>query len=133
MYPVLHGCPSALNVNAFASRSRLRILECMQQGISNPGEIARKLKRHRSTIEKHLRVLLRADMMEKVPSLTKHFACRHIYLGSRTAQFFYDQPYDTEQTGLLISAKSCLWKNGFAAIFGNAYLGCRDEKTSHAE
>lgn len=58
-------------LKAFASRSRLQILECIQQGISNPGEIARKLNRHRSTIEKHLRVLLAAGIVEKVPSLTR--------------------------------------------------------------
>ena len=58
-------------LKALASKSRLQILECIQRGVSNPGEIARKLKRHRSTIEKHLRVLLKADIVEKVPSLTK--------------------------------------------------------------
>jgi len=45
-------------LNALANRSRLQILECMQKGISNPGEMATELKRHRSTIE-------------KVPSLTR--------------------------------------------------------------
>jgi predicted transcriptional regulator len=34
-------------------------------------EIAKKLDRHRSTVEKHLRVLLKAGIVEKVPSLTK--------------------------------------------------------------
>ena len=58
-------------LKAFASKSRLQILECIQRGFSNPGEIARKLKRHRSTVEKHLRVLLAAKIVEKVPSLSK--------------------------------------------------------------
>lgn len=58
-------------LNALANRSRLQILECMQKGISNPGEMATELKRHRSTIEKHLRVLLTAEVIEKVPSLTR--------------------------------------------------------------
>lgn len=58
-------------LKALASRSRLRILECIQKGVSNPGEIARELGRHRSTIEKHLRVLLAAGIVEKVPSLSK--------------------------------------------------------------
>ena len=58
-------------LRALGSKSRLQILECIQKGISNPGEISRKLKRHRSSIEKHLRVLLAADIVEKVPSLTK--------------------------------------------------------------
>lgn len=33
--------------------------------------MARKLNRHRSTVEKHLRVLLAARIVEKVPSLSK--------------------------------------------------------------
>lgn len=57
-------------LKALASGSRLQILECIQKGISNPGEIARRLRRHRSTVEKHLRVLLAADIVKKVPSLT---------------------------------------------------------------
>jgi len=58
-------------LKALADKSRLQILECIQKGVSNPGEIAKKMKRHRSTIEKHLRVLLAASIVEKVPSLTK--------------------------------------------------------------
>jgi len=58
-------------LRALASKSRLQILECIQRRVSNPGEIARRLKRHRSTIEKHLRVLLVAGIVEKVPSLRK--------------------------------------------------------------
>jgi DNA-binding transcriptional ArsR family regulator len=58
-------------LKALAGKSRLQILECIQKGVSNPGEIAKKMKRHRSTIEKHLRVLLAASIVEKVPSLTK--------------------------------------------------------------
>jgi len=58
-------------LKALADKSRLQILECIQNGVSNPGEIAKKLKRHRSAIEKHLRVLLVAQIIEKVPSLTK--------------------------------------------------------------
>jgi DNA-binding transcriptional ArsR family regulator len=58
-------------LKALANKSRLQILACIQKGTSNPGEIAKKLKRHRSTIEKHLRVLLAANIAEKVPSLTK--------------------------------------------------------------
>jgi DNA-binding transcriptional ArsR family regulator len=58
-------------LKALASKSRLQILDCLRQGISNPGEIARKLRRHRSTIEKHLRVLLSVEIIKKVPSLTK--------------------------------------------------------------
>jgi len=41
-------------LKALADKSRLQILECIQNGVSNPGEMAKKLNRHRSTIEKHL-------------------------------------------------------------------------------
>ena len=58
-------------LKALADRSRLQILECIQKGVANPGDIAKKLDRHRSTIEKHLRVLLKAGIVEKVPSLTE--------------------------------------------------------------
>lgn len=58
-------------LKAFADVGRLQILECIQKGISNPGEISRELNRHRSTVEKHLRVLRKAGVVEKVPSLTE--------------------------------------------------------------
>ena len=46
--------------NALVDRSHLQILECIQRDVSNPGDLARKLDRHRSTVEKHLRVLPKA-------------------------------------------------------------------------
>ena len=58
-------------LKAFADEGRLQILEYAQKGISNPGEISDELNRHRSTVEKHLRVLLKAAIVEKVPSLTE--------------------------------------------------------------
>lgn len=58
-------------LKALADTSRLQILACIQSGIGNPKEIAHKLDRHRSTVEKHLRVLLAANLVEKTPSLTK--------------------------------------------------------------
>jgi DNA-binding transcriptional ArsR family regulator len=57
-------------LKALGDKSRLQILECIQDETSNPGKIALNLHRHRSTIEKHLRVLLRAGIVEKTPSLT---------------------------------------------------------------
>jgi DNA-binding transcriptional ArsR family regulator len=57
-------------LKALGDKSRLQIVECIQRGISNPGKMARSLDRHRSTIEKHLRILLKAGIVEKVPSLT---------------------------------------------------------------
>lgn len=58
-------------LNALASKTRLQVLELIREGTSNPGDMARKLNRHRSTIEKHLRVLLSAGIVEKMPSLSK--------------------------------------------------------------
>jgi len=66
-------------LKALGDRSRLEILECIQKNVSNPGEIAKKLNKHRSTVEKHLRVLLKAGIVEKVPSLTEggHLSIRY--------------------------------------------------------
>jgi DNA-binding transcriptional ArsR family regulator len=73
-------------LKALADTSRLQILECIENGVSNPGEIARKLDRHRSTVEKHLRVLLKAGIVEKVPSLTEagHLSIRYRIRGEAT-------------------------------------------------
>jgi len=66
-------------LKAFADKSRLQILEYIQAGISRLGEMSRKLDRHRSTIEKHLNILLAAKIVEKVPSLTErgHLSVRY--------------------------------------------------------
>nr|MDO8133409.1 helix-turn-helix domain-containing protein [Candidatus Njordarchaeum guaymaensis] len=58
-------------LRSLASKSRLQILECIQHDVSNPGDISKELKRHRSTIEKHLRVLSAGGIVEEVPSLSK--------------------------------------------------------------
>jgi DNA-binding transcriptional ArsR family regulator len=58
-------------LKALADKSRLQILDCVKAGVTNPGEISKKLDRHRSTIEKHLRILLKARIVEKVPSLNR--------------------------------------------------------------
>jgi IS30 family transposase len=47
--------------------SRLRTLNCIDSEISNPDEIAKKLGRHRSTIEKHLRLPLAQTSLKKFP------------------------------------------------------------------
>ena len=66
-------------LKAVGDRSRLQILECIRNGNDNPGQMARNLHRHRSTIEKHLRVLLQAGLVEKTPSLTDqgHLSIRY--------------------------------------------------------
>jgi len=76
--------PTETVLRALASKARLEILECIQKGMSNPGEIAGKLCRHRSTIEKHLRVLLTAKVVKKVPSLTNdnHLTIRYNLQGN---------------------------------------------------
>lgn len=58
-------------LRSLASKSRLQILECIQHDVSNPGDISKESKRHRSTIEKHLRVLSAGGIVEEVPSLSK--------------------------------------------------------------
>jgi DNA-binding transcriptional ArsR family regulator len=76
--------PTETVLKALASKARLEILECIQKGMSNPGEMAGKLSRHRSTIEKHLRVLLTAKIVKKVPSLTNdnHLTIRYNLRGN---------------------------------------------------
>jgi len=66
-------------LKAVGDRSRLQILECIQKKIDNPEQMARNLHRHRSTIEKHLHVLLQAGIVEKTPSLTDrgHLSIRY--------------------------------------------------------
>lgn len=58
-------------LKALADKSRLQILDYIRNGIVNPGDISKKLGRHRSTVEKHLRVLLKAGIVKKVPSLAR--------------------------------------------------------------
>lgn len=64
---------------ALGSDSRLQILYCIEEGVTNPGEIAHKLDRPRSTVEKHLRVLLRAGLVEKIPDLSPKGQLRVTY------------------------------------------------------
>ena len=57
--------------SALASSKRLEILDAISSGFANPGEIAEKLNLHRSSIEKHLHILVVAGIIEKEPSLNK--------------------------------------------------------------
>lgn len=59
-------------LKALGSKPRLQILECIQRGISRADEIARRLKRHRSTIDQHLNVLSAAKIVKKVSSLGRN-------------------------------------------------------------
>lgn len=65
--------------NALGNKRRLKILERIENGISNPGEIAKNMKISRSTVEKHLRVLKKANIIEKVPGLSSKGNLRVYY------------------------------------------------------
>lgn len=56
---------------AFGSEPRLQILGVIERGIKNPGKIGRELTMPRSTVEKHLRILLKAGIVRKVPVLNE--------------------------------------------------------------
>ncbi|MBN2335213.1 winged helix-turn-helix transcriptional regulator [Candidatus Bathyarchaeota archaeon] len=64
----------ANNIEAFkamGSESRQLILGAIERGVKNPGRIGRELGMPRSTVEKHLRILLKADLVSKVPVLNE--------------------------------------------------------------
>jgi len=58
-------------MKAFASSTRLGIIDCIQLGITNPRDIAITIDKHRSTIENHLRILLEADVVKRVQTKNK--------------------------------------------------------------
>ena len=57
--------------SALASSVRPINLDSISDGFANPGEIAEKLNRNRSSIEKHLNIMAVAGIIEKEPSLNK--------------------------------------------------------------
>jgi DNA-binding transcriptional ArsR family regulator len=62
------------NIEAFkamGSEPRQQILQAINEGTSNPGKISRKLTMPRSTVEKHLRILLQANLITKLPILNE--------------------------------------------------------------
>ncbi|MBK5114835.1 MAG: helix-turn-helix transcriptional regulator [Candidatus Heimdallarchaeota archaeon] len=58
-------------MKAFASSTRLEIIDCIQMGITNPGNIAITINKHRSTVENHLGILLEADVVKKIQTKSK--------------------------------------------------------------
>ena len=52
-------------LKALASRHRLRILDHISRGISDPNQIAQVLKRSRTTTEQHLKLLLAEKIIQK--------------------------------------------------------------------
>ena len=62
------------NIEAFkamGSEPRQLILGAMERGIRNPGRISRELGMPRSTVEKHIRILLNARLVRKIPILNE--------------------------------------------------------------
>ena len=58
-------------MKAFASETRLEILDNIQRGITNTGEIALSMNRHRSSIDRQLRILSDANVIKKVLTKTQ--------------------------------------------------------------
>ena len=56
---------------AMGSESRQLILGVMEKGATNPGKIGRELGMPRSTVEKHIRILLKARLVNKIPILNE--------------------------------------------------------------
>ncbi len=56
---------------AMGSEPRQKILGAIEKGVKNPAKICRELGMPRSTIEKHIRVLLDAGLVKKVPVLNE--------------------------------------------------------------
>jgi len=56
-------------LKALASGHRLRIIDHISRGISDPNEIAQALKRSRTTAEQHLKLLLSEKIIQKVKSI----------------------------------------------------------------
>jgi len=57
-------------LKTLASGNRLRIIDHISRGISDPNEIAQALKRSRTTIEQHLKLLLAEKIIQKVESIS---------------------------------------------------------------
>lgn len=56
---------------AMGSEPRQQILGVIEKGIKNPGQIGVELTMPRSSVEKHLRILLDAGLVSKVPVLNE--------------------------------------------------------------
>ena len=65
--------------NALGNERRLDIIEIIEKGISNPGELSKKMNISRSTIEKHLRVLVAGGIVEKDAGLSPEGQLRVYY------------------------------------------------------
>jgi len=66
-------------LSALANERRLQILEKIELGVSNPGELSRSMNLGRSTIEKHLRVMVSGNVLEKEAGLSSEGQLRIYY------------------------------------------------------
>jgi len=64
-------------MKAFASQTRLEMLDHIQRGLTNAGDIAMNMNRHRSSIDRHLRILAEANVVKK--STSKNKARKNLY------------------------------------------------------
>ncbi|MBD3191584.1 MAG: helix-turn-helix domain-containing protein [Candidatus Heimdallarchaeota archaeon] len=65
--------------SALGNERRLKIIENIEKGISNPGQLSKKMDTARSTIEKHIRVLVEGGVLEKDPGLNPEGQLRVYY------------------------------------------------------
>ncbi len=72
--------------SGLGNERRLQIIESIEKGISNPGEISHKMGLPRSTIEKHIRILVDAGLVEKLPGLTIEGRLRIYYSTTKIAK-----------------------------------------------
>ncbi|MFX0197838.1 MAG: ArsR/SmtB family transcription factor [Candidatus Hodarchaeota archaeon] len=72
--------------SALGNERRLQIIESIERGTSNPGEISHKMGLPRSTVEKHIRVLVSAGLVEKLPGLTIEGRLRIYYNTTKIAK-----------------------------------------------
>ncbi|MBN1330114.1 MAG: winged helix-turn-helix transcriptional regulator [Candidatus Heimdallarchaeota archaeon] len=78
-------------LSAIANERRLQILEKIQLGVSNPGELSRSLNLGRSTIEKHLRVMVAGKVLEKDAGLSSEGQLRIYYKITERAKSILEQ------------------------------------------
>ncbi|HUT80558.1 MAG TPA: ArsR family transcriptional regulator [Candidatus Bathyarchaeia archaeon] len=72
-------------MKAFASATRLEIIDYVQRGIVNTNEIAQKMSLHRSTIESHLKILIEANVLKKIQIKTTKGILTNTYVLQKNA------------------------------------------------
>jgi predicted transcriptional regulator len=72
-------------MKAYASQARLEILDHIQRGITNVSDIALSMGRHRSSIDRHLKILVDANIVKKVQAKSKQGKIVSIYTLEKNA------------------------------------------------